>query len=204
MKRDDGDEVLEDLFTSLRGLHIAQVRSAWKLRPKSSQAALEAIARGGSFSRRGGSSRPAWRESAESVAKDAQGIAVSDLARLLHSSLPATSRLLGTMEKRGLIVRSSDPADRRKTLVTLTDAGDRERIEGRELFLEYARLIADDFGDKRLEAFSAEAKRLAEAMQDALAAMEERHPDQMNGDGEACCTPFSFGDGDACRGTGGE
>lgn len=204
MDRDNRDEMLDGLFTSLRNLHIAQTRSAWKLRPKNSQAALEAIARGGTLPCHEGHAKAVWRGSVGSSADGAAGIAVSDLARLLHSSLPATSRLLGAMEKKGLISRSPDPADRRKTRVTLTDAGDRERIEGRALFLEYARLIADGFGDERLAAFSVEAEQLAEAMQEALAVMEERHPDQMSGDGAPCPSPFPFVDGDACQSAGGE
>ena len=95
--------------------------------------------------------------------------------------MPATSRLLGTLEKRGLITRRQDPADRRKTRVTLTDAGERERARGRDLLQEFASLIADDFGAERLGAFAAEAGQLAGAMQRALAVMEKRHPELTGG-----------------------
>lgn len=81
----------------------------------------------------------------------------------------------------GLITRRQDPTDRRKTRVTLTDAGERERARGRDLLQEFASLIADDFGAERLGAFAAEAGQLAGAMQRALAVMEERHPELASG-----------------------
>ena len=50
-------------------------------------------------------------------------ISVSDLAHELHQPLPAISRALRQLETDGLIVRETDPADRRKTLVRLTPKG---------------------------------------------------------------------------------
>ena len=37
--------------------------------------------------------------------------------------LPSLTRMLATMEAEGLVTRAIDPSDRRKTLVTITDAG---------------------------------------------------------------------------------
>ena len=50
-------------------------------------------------------------------------ISVSDLAGELHQTPPALSRALRLMEKDGLLIRETDPADRRKTLVRITPAG---------------------------------------------------------------------------------
>ena len=50
-------------------------------------------------------------------------ICVSDMARELHQPLPAISRGLRQLEQGGLIERSADPADRRKTLVRVTPYG---------------------------------------------------------------------------------
>lgn len=46
--------------------------------------------------------------------------AIADAACLL---LPSLTRILRTMEEEGLLTRQADTADRRKSIVTLTDAG---------------------------------------------------------------------------------
>jgi DNA-binding MarR family transcriptional regulator len=47
---------------------------------------------------------------------------VGELAHALGLSLPAASKLIRDLEARGLVVRSEDPADRRRTVVTLAPA----------------------------------------------------------------------------------
>jgi DNA-binding MarR family transcriptional regulator len=44
---------------------------------------------------------------------------VGELAEAVGLSLPAASKLIRDLEERGLVVRSEDPADRRRTVVTL-------------------------------------------------------------------------------------
>jgi DNA-binding MarR family transcriptional regulator len=44
---------------------------------------------------------------------------VGELAQALGLSLPAASKLTRDLEERGLVVRREDPADRRRTVVTL-------------------------------------------------------------------------------------
>jgi DNA-binding MarR family transcriptional regulator len=46
-------------------------------------------------------------------------LAVSGLAEATHLSLPAVSSLVRDLEEHGLVTRSEDPADRRRTLVAL-------------------------------------------------------------------------------------
>jgi DNA-binding MarR family transcriptional regulator len=48
---------------------------------------------------------------------------MSDLAGLTESGLPRLSQVVGRLEKRGWVSRSTDPADGRITLATLTDEG---------------------------------------------------------------------------------
>jgi DNA-binding MarR family transcriptional regulator len=54
------------------------------------------------------------------------GAAQRDVARTLHVSPPTVSKMLGSMEKAGLLERRPDETDQRLTRVYLTDAG-RER-----------------------------------------------------------------------------
>lgn len=206
LQEDQRDAISAALFLALHDLHRTQVRAALKLQPEKTQLALEAVSRDGVVPWGG----PAPADGACAAAadalsepKEADGMAVSDLAHILHSSLPATSRLLGTLERRGLVARRQDPDDRRKTLVTLTAAGRRERDRGRGLFLEYSRLIADEFGDERMETFSCEASQLAAAMRRALAAMEARHPNLAGCDSTRSAHRL-HGDGESHRHTGKE
>ncbi|MGI6536687.1 MAG: MarR family winged helix-turn-helix transcriptional regulator [Eggerthellaceae bacterium] len=198
MQEDRRDSISAALFLSLHDLHRTQVRAALKLQPEKTQLALEAISRDGVIPLGGPLAHSGRAADVEAMhgPEGEDGIAVSELARILRSSLPATSRLLGTLERRGLVTRRQDPADRRKTLVTLTDAGRRERDRGRSLFVEYARLIAGDFGEERMEAFSREADQLAAAMRRALDAMGQRHPN-LTGDDPVRPLHCRCGDTDA-------
>lgn len=47
----------------------------------------------------------------------------SSIAAAACLLLPSLTRMLATMETEGLITRASDPTDRRKTLVTISEAG---------------------------------------------------------------------------------
>ncbi|WP_248760397.1 MarR family winged helix-turn-helix transcriptional regulator [Pseudarthrobacter sp. SSS035] len=48
---------------------------------------------------------------------------MSDLASFTESGLPRLSQVVGRLEKRGWVHRSTDASDRRITLATLTDEG---------------------------------------------------------------------------------
>src|SRR5215475_8628532 len=58
-----------------------------------------------------------------SVVAAIPGISVSELARRLHASLPATSQAVDRLVDAGHLERTSDLADRRKTFLKLTSAG---------------------------------------------------------------------------------
>lgn len=74
--------------------------------------------------------------------------AIADAACLL---LPSLSRILRSMEEEGLLTRTTDAADRRKSIVTISDAG-------RQLILDHAaqsnailQRLEDGFGREKLE-----------------------------------------------------
>ena len=53
----------------------------------------------------------------------AQPLRMSDLATAMGVDKPYTTLVVDDFERRGLVVRSVDPADRRAKIVTITDAG---------------------------------------------------------------------------------
>lgn len=58
---------------------------------------------------------------------------LSELAELHNVSLPTMSRTVSRLEKIGWVERSSDPTDRRVTLIALTEDGQRRLLEMSEV-----------------------------------------------------------------------
>ena len=74
---------------------------------------------------------------------------LNEIAWRVNASMPSTSRLVQRMERRGLLVTSPDPLDRRGRRINLTDKGEAVRaqvISGRRQLLE------DSLGGLQLDA----------------------------------------------------
>lgn len=83
------------------------------------------------------------------VDREEAGISVTEIGRRLSIGEPSASLLVEQLVKRGYVVRTPDPADRRRVLVTATDLGRETLLElrqGRQQHLEemLARMDADD------------------------------------------------------------
>lgn len=85
------------------------------------------------------------------LAEDPGGATVSEVAERIGSRLPAASRLLGRMQRRGLVATRKDHPDARVTTVVLAPEGEslwRRVVERRRLDLDAvmgsARLTPDD------------------------------------------------------------
>lgn len=59
------------------------------------------------------------------MAADRKALSVSDIVERLDAGAATASQLIRTMEDRGWLKRSLDPADRRRHLLSLTPDGDR-------------------------------------------------------------------------------
>ncbi|RZQ66018.1 MarR family winged helix-turn-helix transcriptional regulator [Amycolatopsis suaedae] len=94
-------------------------------------------------------------------------VTAARLASRLGMSRAGVSKALGRLEKRGLIAREVNPADRRAALVTLTPEGERtiDDLFPRELAV-HGHLL-DGLGDDRASVVAA-LTRLAEAMESRL------------------------------------
>lgn len=53
-----------------------------------------------------------------------EGIRISDLSRMSHSSMPAVSQIIRSLEDKGYVVRKTSQKDRRAVFVTLTEKGE--------------------------------------------------------------------------------
>jgi DNA-binding MarR family transcriptional regulator len=110
---------------------------------------------------------PQWR-ALLIIGSTQDGVRVSEVARRVGVTLPATSRLIRRLEGRGLLALAADPEDRRATRAQLTDAGQTTR----DAILAYRRRMLDDVsqaviaGHRRrltndLEAITLELERYA-------------------------------------------
>ncbi|GAA2748135.1 MULTISPECIES: MarR family winged helix-turn-helix transcriptional regulator [Kitasatospora] len=77
-----------------------------------------------------------------------QGLRAQDLALTVHLSQSALSRLIGRLEKAGLVERTLCEADRRGIFVALTDAG---RTRYREARPTHRDVLAGTLGDASAE-----------------------------------------------------
>lgn len=102
---------------------------------------------------------------------------VGSLAESLAISEPTASQLVDRLVRAGLVDRSEDPADRRRTLLTLSSAG-RTRVEERaQLREEWTRTLLERVSSGDLTALRQGLHALIEAM-DSLGgdwAMEAKH-----------------------------
>jgi DNA-binding MarR family transcriptional regulator len=67
---------------------------------------------------------------------------------LASSELSRLSHLMRRLEKRGLVRRASDPADRRFTLAHLTTAGHELAVKAAPMSVEYVRRLIFDVLDE--------------------------------------------------------
>ena len=83
-----------------------------------------------------------------------QAVSVSQLAQSLNVTLGAASQMASKLEKKGLITRSPDPEDKRRTLVSLTPAGKKlyhEHLEYDKASLVQLSQLFQDFTEDEMK-----------------------------------------------------
>ncbi|MFI9649688.1 MarR family winged helix-turn-helix transcriptional regulator [Streptomyces sp. NPDC052040] len=92
--------------------------------------------------------------------RDHPGARVADLATEFAIGIGATSKAVDRLEKRGWVVRQPNPADRRSSLLALTDAGIELTDAAETIFTaRLGELLADSFATSSV---AAAAQALAE------------------------------------------
>ncbi len=79
-----------------------------------------------------------------SILENSAPVRIGDLARAARTTQPGTTRLVGELERTGLVARASDPQDSRATLVTITARG-RQALE--DWRVELRTTLAPRFAD---------------------------------------------------------
>jgi len=89
---------------------------------------------------------------------------LSTLASDMVVDLSVISRQIAALEAEGLVVRTTDPADRRASLIAASDAGTDLFNRKRARFQEWLRTMLADWTEQERAEFARQLKRFNEAM----------------------------------------
>lgn len=98
---------------------------------------------------------------------DSEGACVSDIHQNLPVSKSAVSQTLNGLEKKGLIVRTIDPSDRRKITVTLTPEGKASLDEAKHRYETALDDILEQFGEENTKTLLEMVERLTGLFKEA-------------------------------------
>ncbi len=104
---------------------------------------------------------------------DLEGTRVTVLAERAGMTKQAMGQVLVDLERRGYVARSTDPADRRALLVTLTEAGRRFFDDAHAVHLELETQHAAILGVEGLRALRASLSRLLDHEQEKVDGAED-------------------------------
>lgn len=103
---------------------------------------------------------------------------VSEIVERLRISTPAVSKTLRNLELKGLIMRETDPDNRRKTFVHLTPKGLEVKKESDNAFYGFFNNICEKVGKDDIETFNTIARKLSAAITKELKLIQERRQGQ--------------------------
>ncbi len=98
------------------------------------------------------------------------GTDLSSVAEHLGASMPSASELVSRLVRDGLMVRSADPASRRRVRLSLSDDGDRLLSEARRRTLDWLTLRLATAPPERLARIEAALRELRSALDDVAEA----------------------------------
>jgi DNA-binding MarR family transcriptional regulator len=82
-----------------------------------------------------------------------EGTAATKIAPLMGLEARSLTRLLNSMEERGVIERNTDPTDKRSVRVCLTAKGKEMREKAKETVVNFNELVYEDVGMEKLTVF---------------------------------------------------
>ncbi len=102
------------------------------------------------------------------LSESSRSVSVKDVAAGLDLEHSTVSRLLGEIEDDGLLVRGTDPADRRRTTVALTDLGRAVVSDATAMSRFFTRILLEEWDRADVEQLTGLMTRLAETVQARL------------------------------------
>ena len=89
-----------------------------------------------------------------------EGIPVTKIAPLMGIEPTSLSRLLKTMEEKGLVYRKKDDVDRRVVKLFLTQKGFELKKISRKIVIDYNKMIREEISDEEMEVFFSVINRI--------------------------------------------
>jgi len=108
------------------------------------------------------------------IARRKPSVTVKDVAAELELEHSTASRLLGDVEQDGLITRGTDPEDRRRTTLELTDLGESVVDDATAITRFFTRLLLAEWPREDVEDLTRLLSRLADTVHDKLDVLPER------------------------------
>ena len=104
-------------------------------------------------------------------------VSAGEISQFMNVSTARVAVLLRKMNEKGLIVRSTDPDDARKTMISLSEECIRKVEKHKEYFLGFFSAVIERMGKERFEQFI----ELSEELRDAFEAEAENvNIDELN------------------------
>lgn len=99
---------------------------------------------------------------------ETKGVKVSELAKSIRATMPGVSRMLSSLEDKGIIERRIDPSDRRNTLVYITKDG-ADKIKGYVQRLDtYLDVVFERFGEENVAKIMELMSQISEIAEEEL------------------------------------
>jgi DNA-binding MarR family transcriptional regulator len=112
-------------------------------------------------------------EAVAELSETQASVSVKDVAALLDLEHSTVSRLLGEVEDDGLVVRGVDPADRRRTTISLTYLGRAVVADATAMSRFFTRILLADWDRHDVEQLTTLMSRLSGTVHDRLALLPE-------------------------------
>lgn len=93
-------------------------------------------------------------------------VSASKLSEVLEVSMPRVVSLINTLEKKGLIIKSCDQNDKRKTIITITDFGKEIVFDKKEEVISKIVKIIDVLGEKDFNEYMRLTKKINSILED--------------------------------------
>ena len=103
----------------------------------------------------------------------ADGITVSQIAEAMDITLPAVSRTLKTLDEKGFIERRTNVLNRRSTIVTLTEKGEKILNSAQKNMLSMMGFVEEQMGEERVSEFNLLFGEVLEHMAEYIKQKEE-------------------------------
>lgn len=108
-----------------------------------------------------------WKEKCKDHA-DEPGIKVGELSELIHSTKPATSKMLRAIEEKGYIERVTDTKDRRVVYIRLTEVGETVIKDSLKMMDDFTVRTVERMGEEDISELIRLLKKFYQAMSEEL------------------------------------